>query len=208
MHSISSDFSYHSKDPYQGKKCISVASVEPDDIQNSYHTTGGDLVLSQKVYSSFHPVFVLFCVSRYSRDSKQQTPNVNRWLGVGPNPHQTGLWTRTGSLWQGPGWLLPGYESGYQSTKRCVGFSRDVCLLSEMSDLPGYVLFWLKKKNGGSVDDVPSCYKEDLLKEIMLMKRIGQHSNIVLMLGACTLAEPIALIMEYMPFGNLQSFLR
>lgn len=57
-------------------------------------------------------------------------------------------------------------------------------------------------------DSAPLSYKEDLLAEINLMKRIGSHPNIVSMLGACTLSEPIALAMEYIPFGNLQNFLK
>jgi len=40
------------------------------------------------------------------------------------------------------------------------------------------------------------------------MKQIGYHANIVALVGACTDCDPIALIMEYMPFGNLQTFLQ
>ncbi|XP_060085789.1 uncharacterized protein LOC132565175 [Ylistrum balloti] len=57
-------------------------------------------------------------------------------------------------------------------------------------------------------DSAPLSYKEDLLAEINLMKRIGSHPNIVSMIGACTLTEPIALVMEYVPYGNLQNFLK
>ncbi len=57
-------------------------------------------------------------------------------------------------------------------------------------------------------DDVPYGCKEDLLFEISMLKMIGQHSNIVKLKAACTLAEPIALVLEYMPFGNMQVLLR
>ena len=57
-------------------------------------------------------------------------------------------------------------------------------------------------------DDVEDYYKEDLRREVALMKKIGKHPNIVSMIGACTLREPLALVMEYMPYGNLQNFLR
>lgn len=57
-------------------------------------------------------------------------------------------------------------------------------------------------------DSAPLSYKEDLLAEINLMKKIGSHPNIVSMSGACTLSEPIALVMEYVPYGNLQNFLK
>ena len=58
------------------------------------------------------------------------------------------------------------------------------------------------------LDNVPLSYKEDLLGEIALMKKLGRHRNIVSLVGACTLNEPIALIMEFVPFGNLQAFLK
>lgn len=57
-------------------------------------------------------------------------------------------------------------------------------------------------------DSAPLSYKEDLLAELNLMKRIGCHPNIVSMVGACTQREPIALVMEYVPYGNLNNFLR
>lgn len=57
-------------------------------------------------------------------------------------------------------------------------------------------------------DHIPDSYRDDLLREIALMKGIGLHPNIVTMVGACTSRDPIALIMEYVPYGNLQSFLK
>lgn len=57
-------------------------------------------------------------------------------------------------------------------------------------------------------DCAPISYKEDLLAEIALMKRLGSHPNIVSMVGACTMVEPICLVMEYVPYGNLQNFLK
>ena len=50
--------------------------------------------------------------------------------------------------------------------------------------------------------------RDDLLREIALMKNLSSHPNIVSMIGACTEYEPIALLMEYMPYGNLQTFLK
>ena len=61
---------------------------------------------------------------------------------------------------------------------------------------------------GGWVDHIPDSYRDDLLREIALMKHIGHHGNIVSMVGACTTRRPLALIMEYVPYGNLQNFLR
>ncbi|XP_067682069.1 uncharacterized protein [Haliotis asinina] len=57
-------------------------------------------------------------------------------------------------------------------------------------------------------EGAPLSYKEDLVAEINLMKRVGSHPNIVAMIGACTLNEPIALIMEFIPHGNLQNFMK
>ncbi|KAI0225858.1 Proto-oncogene tyrosine-protein kinase receptor Ret [Lamellibrachia satsuma] len=57
-------------------------------------------------------------------------------------------------------------------------------------------------------EEMPVSCKDDLLCEIALMKKVGSHPNIVSLVGACTLYRPIALIMEFMPFGNLERFLQ
>lgn len=41
-----------------------------------------------------------------------------------------------------------------------------------------------------------------------MMKVMGRHTNIINMLGCCTQAGPVLVIVEYAPHGNLQEFLR
>ena len=57
-------------------------------------------------------------------------------------------------------------------------------------------------------EEIAPLYRDDLIREITLLKKIGSHMNIVRVIGACTVSEPVALVMEYMPYGNLQEFLR
>ena len=45
-------------------------------------------------------------------------------------------------------------------------------------------------------------------QEIEVMKEIGSHRNIVRMLGYWTRSEPIMLILEYVPHGDLLQWLR
>ena len=68
-------------------------------------------------------------------------------------------------------------------------------------------LFYSRTLSGVDENDGMSN-RDDLLREIALMKNLGSHPNIVTMIGACTKYEPIALLMEYMPYGNLQTFLK
>ncbi|GFR95903.1 fibroblast growth factor receptor 2 [Elysia marginata] len=49
---------------------------------------------------------------------------------------------------------------------------------------------------------------DDFLKEIQLMKRIGYHRNVVAMLACCTLREPMCLLVEHLPRGDLCNFMR
>ncbi|XP_022082668.1 tyrosine kinase receptor Cad96Ca-like isoform X2 [Acanthaster planci] len=48
----------------------------------------------------------------------------------------------------------------------------------------------------------------DFKKEIAIHKNLKNHPNVVSMLGCCTELEPLFIILEYLPGGNLQSFLR
>nr|XP_053639220.1 mucin-5AC-like [Cherax quadricarinatus] len=50
--------------------------------------------------------------------------------------------------------------------------------------------------------------RQDLLKELAIMQHIGQHPNVVTLLGCCTQQEPHYVIMEYVMFGKLLTFLR
>ena len=50
--------------------------------------------------------------------------------------------------------------------------------------------------------------KDQLLEEIELFKSIGCHRNIVSMLGCWVSSEPIFLLLEYLPYGDLLNWLR
>lgn len=50
--------------------------------------------------------------------------------------------------------------------------------------------------------------RQDLLKELELMKGLDPHPNVVQLLGCCTEKDPIYLILEYMSEGTLLAHLR
>ena len=50
--------------------------------------------------------------------------------------------------------------------------------------------------------------RQDFLEEIQLMKAVGSHKNIVNMVGCCTVEEPMFLLVEYAPYGDLLHYLR
>lgn len=50
--------------------------------------------------------------------------------------------------------------------------------------------------------------KNQFLEEIELMKAIGSHRNIVSMLGCWVNSDPIFLVLEYVPYGDLLHWLR
>ena len=59
-----------------------------------------------------------------------------------------------------------------------------------------------------SLDKTDEEAKNQFLEEIELMKVIGSHRNIVSMLGCCVKSDPIFLLLEYVPYGDLQHWLR
>ncbi|GBP70630.1 Tyrosine kinase receptor Cad96Ca [Eumeta japonica] len=50
--------------------------------------------------------------------------------------------------------------------------------------------------------------KKDLLQELIVMKNLGTHPNVVRLIGCCTEKEPALVIMEFVSLGKLQQFLR
>ncbi|KAF2359863.1 Serine-threonine/tyrosine-protein kinase catalytic domain [Trinorchestia longiramus] len=68
----------------------------------------------------------------------------------------------------------------------------------------GGVLVAVKRvKDGASAKE-----KQDLLRELSVMQLLGPHPNVVSLLGCCTQTEPHLVIMEYVMFGKLLTFLR
>ncbi|CAF1581702.1 unnamed protein product [Adineta ricciae] len=57
-------------------------------------------------------------------------------------------------------------------------------------------------------DDATSDEIENLLKELSVMKMVGQHMNIISLLGCCTQGGQVMLIVEYAKYGNLRDYLR
>ena len=52
--------------------------------------------------------------------------------------------------------------------------------------------------------------RRDFLSEIEIMKKVseGQNPHVVSMVGCVTLQEPLSLITEFVPYGNLLQYLR
>ncbi|XP_077601499.1 receptor-type tyrosine-protein kinase FLT3 [Crocuta crocuta] len=53
-----------------------------------------------------------------------------------------------------------------------------------------------------------SSEREALMSELKMMTHLGNHENIVNLLGACTLSGPVYLIFEYCCYGDLLNYLR
>ena len=59
--------------------------------------------------------------------------------------------------------------------------------------------------------DSPSVReREEFAKEIELMKRIGsaKHAHVVGLFGCVTIPEPICILLEYLEYGDLLSYLQ
>ena len=56
-------------------------------------------------------------------------------------------------------------------------------------------------------DATENEYK-DLASELKILIHLGEHPNIVNLLGACTKEGKLHILLEYCPHGNLMNFLR
>ncbi|TFJ95982.1 ABC transporter [Platysternon megacephalum] len=56
-------------------------------------------------------------------------------------------------------------------------------------------------------DDATDKDLSDLVSEMEIMKKIGKHTNIINLLGACTQDGPLYVLVEYASKGNLQEYL-
>ena len=72
----------------------------------------------------------------------------------------------------------------------------------------GYLRIKCDKFNFFFTDSANEEEVSDFLREIELMKDIGKHENVIEMYGCCTRCNPICLVLEYAPGGNLLNYLR
>ncbi|XP_071811806.1 tyrosine-protein kinase SRK3-like [Apostichopus japonicus] len=79
-----------------------------------------------------------------------------------------------------------------------------------------YIAKWRQKKGDNeeitvavktTKENLKPALKEQFLDEIRLMIEIGNHPNIMAILGCRTVAEPYYLIIEYMKYGSLKEYL-
>ena len=59
-----------------------------------------------------------------------------------------------------------------------------------------------------TLDTTNEAATKDLMAELHLLKLIPQHQNVVGLLGCCSYADPLYVIVEYCSNGDLQGFLR
>ncbi|KAG7159528.1 Tyrosine kinase receptor Cad96Ca-like 2 [Homarus americanus] len=81
--------------------------------------------------------------------------------------------------------------------------ARELCACEGAPGGPTVLVAVKGVKEGAGVKE-----RQDLLKELAIMQHIGQHPNVVTLLGCCTQQEPHFVIMEYIMFGKLLTFLR
>ncbi|KAI1292182.1 Tyrosine kinase receptor Cad96Ca [Halotydeus destructor] len=69
-------------------------------------------------------------------------------------------------------------------------------------DTPQIVAVKTLKENASDKD------KKEFISELEIMKLLDPHPNVVTLLGCCSEKDPVFLIMEFVPYGKLQSYLR
>jgi len=67
-----------------------------------------------------------------------------------------------------------------------------------------YLFFYFFAILDGAKED----QTHDFLEEILLMKQIGYHQNILNLLACCTMTSPMFLVVEFAKNGDLLNYLR
>ncbi|KAM7434861.1 hypothetical protein ABFA07_015132 [Porites harrisoni] len=56
--------------------------------------------------------------------------------------------------------------------------------------------------------NAPASDKKDLLSELEVMKKLKPHPHVIKLLGCVTETEPLLVLIEYVPYGDLLGYLR
>jgi len=88
------------------------------------------------------------------------------------------------------------------------GCLRQIGCLIEVTASTGLTVYYMLLLKWYISEHTEARYVEDFLQEIAMMKELGYHRNIVSLLGCCTLREPYCLVVEFLPYGDLLTYLR
>jgi len=69
-------------------------------------------------------------------------------------------------------------------------------------------LSWQARFVFATPDGATEEQMQEFLEEILLMKQIGYHLNILNLLACCTMANPMFLVVEFAMNGDLLQYLR
>ncbi|CAH3107660.1 unnamed protein product, partial [Porites lobata] len=50
--------------------------------------------------------------------------------------------------------------------------------------------------------------KEDVITELNIMKRLKPHPHVLKLIGCCSISDPLLIVLEYLPYGDLLGYLR
>lgn len=80
------------------------------------------------------------------------------------------------------------------------------------NQLPTEIIFETLQDSLIYLNLVIECYTDGdmiiLVSEMEIMKMIGEHENVLKLLGCCSQGGKLLVITEYAPYGNLRDFLR
>jgi hypothetical protein len=190
--------------------------VPPDQqVDNFYIAIGAGGGLIVAIILVFLAIICFFCCRRKRFPEKSEFWELRRTRSI--LRKNAGLPT-TGDDWEvDPNHLYMNNKLGegnfgevYKATlspgltsPRAKKYADTVKLLSK-SQSPCYVAVKVLKTNA------PSDTKQSFLNEIKMMKSVASGTNIhvVKMVGCVTIQEPLALILEFIPYGNLLDYLR
>ncbi|CAH3158139.1 unnamed protein product [Porites lobata] len=119
-----------------------------------------------------------------------------------PNPSSLAIYTNVSSSTEdekSSGWEFPRDKVHIQ---KYVGKGAFCVVAKAFAEGLGTVAVKIPKEKA------PDSNKKDLLAEYELMKQLQPHPNVIRLMGAVTLSDPIMVLFEYIPYGDLLGFLR
>jgi len=136
----------------------------------------------------------------YPRVAKRIESRQKKVNHVPPNSTQDAIYTNVSCLEEEiPDWEFPREQVHIQ---KYVGKGAFCVVAQAFVEGLGTVAVKIPK------DKAPETNKKDLLAEYELMKQLQPHPNVIRLMGAVTLSDPVMVMFEYIPYGDLLGFLR
>ncbi|XP_078485740.1 uncharacterized protein LOC100182804 [Ciona intestinalis] len=196
--------------PSMGVTCVCVAGYSGDGLKNGSGCRNNALFVLQIVLPIVAVIIVIVCIIVWRLQVRRNRKNDLQWSQFIANENFSNYSMLVKNMDDGESECIPTFGSKWE-------INHDSLVVGEILGRGNYGIVYKGTYEGETPTDVAIKTMKDglnmeqneieFLTEIGFMLNVGDHPNVLKVIGCCTTVKPIMLVTEYLKYGDLLHFL-